>query len=212
MVVGQWGDISFEISASDAILFRDLKLSASAETEDRTENGQKYAGYKNGKAITASMTILLHAGLGNDVRNTIMLLQDAAQRGTQDYLVIGKSKLYPFKMMLTKAEADKILISPLGEWVSSEVSVSWSQSSPEHIFETEAESVPWVDSGSGAGGGSGGKDRVKTDEKNSSVKEGIGWLGKVVSEAKETKPAVNPSSKAQGINWANMIASITKKD
>lgn len=148
-VTGQFGDVSFGFTDSRAVLFADLKYSADCETEDQTQNGQKFAAYKEGKAAQITMTILLKSMLGVDVRETVQKLMHWAQRGQAEYLYIGGEKAFPFKVMLTKADADEITFSPGMKWLSAKVSVTFRQAAAEWILTDPAA----ASGGTAAGGG-----------------------------------------------------------
>lgn len=151
-VMARWNIFTFEIDYSKALLFDKLHMSAETETEDTTENGQKYVKTKNGKPLSVTLTAIVNAAMGADVRTTVLQMMDAAQRSTEDYLYVGYEKIFPFRLMLTKAETDDIgLIPGGGGWVSANVNLTFQQSSPERIF---APSAPAADSfGTGSDGG-----------------------------------------------------------
>lgn len=138
-MIGQWNGIRFEISHENTVLFQNLKLTAECETKDKEAGSQHYVSAKAGKAAQISMTILLNASLGTDVRQTAMTILDQSQRGAADHFYVGGKKLFPFKVMLVKADTEKILISPSGTWVSAEINVTMKQSGTEPILYEEPE-------------------------------------------------------------------------
>lgn len=135
--IGQWGAIRFEVTSSTAMLFQDMKLTADCETEERTEDEQKYIAAKAGKPVQITMTIMLHAALGIDVRGTMLLLFHSSQRGLEDYFYCGGQKIFPFKMMLTKATLDSLQTAPSGNWISAKADVTLMQSEPAWITDEE---------------------------------------------------------------------------
>lgn len=139
-MIGQWNGIGFEFSTENTVLFQNMKLTAECETEDKESGSQHYVSVKAGKAVQIGMTILLNASLGSDVRKTAMTILDNSQRGAADYFYVGGKKLFPFKVMLVKADTEKILISPSGTWVSAEIGVTMKQAGTEPILYEEPES------------------------------------------------------------------------
>lgn len=150
-VLAQFGGIQFGISGETALLFGKLKLSAECETDDKTDNSQAYVAAKKGKAAELTMTVTLSASFGIRVKDETMRLLNAAQRGTQDYLYVKGEKVFPFKLMVTKAETEEIALSPTGVWVQTSVNVTMKQCSKEWILEPEKEETP---KGGGGGGDS----------------------------------------------------------
>lgn len=194
-MIAQFGSMRFEISADNAMLFADLKLSAGCETEDQSSNGQKFASYKEGKAAAITMTILLNAALGNDVRGTTEWLQHSAQRGVKEYMTLGGRKLYPFQLIMTKADADKIMIAPDGRWVSAEVSVSFTQAEAEYIIAPAPAPAP-------AGGGDDGYDPNASRPWQPDDRPG-GLQGLLLSAASSAVSAASGivSGIAQALSW-----------
>lgn len=132
-VIAQFGELKFEISSSTALLFEKLKLSAECETEEQTNNSQQYVSAKNGKPVQVSLSIILNAALGIDVKVRATEILNAAQRSTQGYFYAGGAKVFPFKLMMTKADTEEITIDPSGRWVSTKINVTLKQSTQEWI-------------------------------------------------------------------------------
>lgn len=127
------GGFSFHISADTALLYDKMKMSAEMETEDKTEGEQNYVSIKNGKAVQITFSVFLEAALGMDVKEYIKRLLHSAQRGIKNYLYISGEKIFPFLMMMVKAEADNIQKAPSGAWISATVNLTMKQASPEAI-------------------------------------------------------------------------------
>ncbi len=132
-VIAQFGELKFEISSSTALLFHNLKMSAECETEEQTDNSQQYISFKNGKAVQISLSAILNASLGIDVKQQATDFLNTAQRGGQGYFYAGGAKVFPFKLMMTKADTEEITIDPSGRWVSTKINVTLKQSSKEWI-------------------------------------------------------------------------------
>lgn len=159
MILAQFEDLKFEISSSSAMLFQEMKLEAESETKDETADKQQYVKAKNGKPLQVTMTAILSAALGADVENRSMYMLNAAQRSQTGYLYIGGKKIFPFKLMLVKAETEAVVFSPAGKWISTNVGLTLKQCSKEWISKPSGGSGS---SGGSGGGGGGGKDSTGT--------------------------------------------------
>lgn len=136
-LLAQFGELRFEITSSGALLFDNLKLTAECETEDKTDNSQKYVSKKNGKPVQISFTVLLKAALGIDVEQSVSYILYAAQGNVTERLYIGQTCIFPFRMMMTKADVEEIQISPGGIWTSAKVKVTLKQCTQEHMPQTQ---------------------------------------------------------------------------
>lgn len=154
-----WQNIVFETNEKGAALFGKMKLSAEQETEDKDDmedDPQGYVERKKGKPAEIELTAILHASLGIDVRDYVNRLLHSAQRDKRDFLYIGNGKLFPFKVLLTKAETEEIKFSPSGVWVSANVKLTFKQSNNEKIIPDPPPPPVTKPSGSGSSGGSSG--------------------------------------------------------
>lgn len=159
-VIAQWGEINIEITAENALLLEELKVTAEAETDDKTKNNQKYVAYKNGKPAEVSFDLDVLAVFGQDVRQIVTLFLNAAQRGKKQYFYVGGEKIFPAQLMMTKAEASEIEISPSGKWVRAKIAISAKQADAAYIIpDPEKENKK-----SGGGSGKSGKASVKTQD------------------------------------------------
>lgn len=162
-VIAQFDAITFEISEEQALLLKELKISAEAETEDKTENEQKYVEYKNGKPAEVNFDVDIMASLGNDVRQIVTLFLHSAQRGKTEYFYVGGEKIFPAKVMMTKAEASETEIGPKGTWIRSKIAVTLKQAEKNYIIpDPEAENNTGG-GGDGGGGNGSSKASVKTN-------------------------------------------------
>lgn len=167
-----WNGIVFQSTETERSLVGKVKLSVERETEDKEDGGQKYVESKNGKPVEIEMTAILHACFGVNVHDWIMNLLHAAQRKGADYLYIGGSKLFPFKVMLTKADTEEIKFSPSGAWVSTNVGLTFKQASKEPIIPDPPQPpVTSSDGGSSGGGSSGGGSSKSKPKKPSPPKK-----------------------------------------
>ena len=191
-LMAQFGSLRFEMTESAALLFQNMKLSADCETEDQVADGQKYVAVKNGGVAQVSFSVVLNRELGEDVRGRTLALLNMAQRSEESYFYAGGEKLFPFKLMMVKADTDEIQISPGGVWVYAKVNITMKQSSKEKIFEQSQEETP----GSGDGGGWGG------GYQTSSVKFSI----------KNVSPTPKPSDPIQMLQNQSIVAQQNAQD
>lgn len=148
-VLAQFDSLKFEISSGSAMLIQGIKMSSECETEDETGSSQAYVKAKNGKPVEINFTAVFNATLGVNVESNVTYLMNAAQRSLQSYFYIAGKKVFPFKLMMTKAETEEILLSPSGKMVKTNVNVTLKQCSKDWISGT-----PPAESGSTSGGGS----------------------------------------------------------
>lgn len=168
-IIGQFGNWKFEVSSKYVRSFKNLQIIGECETEDKTADSQKYVSAKNGKPIQITMTVTLCAYLGADVRGDAVGLIDAAQRSDQGYFYIQSKKLFPFMLMLTKADVKNVGLSPSGQWISCEVSLTLKQSSKDWIYGAPPSSGGGGNQNSG-GGSSGSGGGSSSGRKKASVK------------------------------------------
>lgn len=147
MVIAQWDGIKFQISGTAATLMNNLRITAQSETEDKTSDGQSYAAIKNRKPTEVTITMPLVAALGNDVQAQVADLIDREKKSKEDYFYASGKKMLPYKLMIIRAEAEEIEISPSGKWVAATVNLGFIQSSGED----RAASAQNTYSGSSAG-------------------------------------------------------------
>lgn len=206
--------------------FKNFQIVSECETEDKTASAQKYVSAKNGKPIQITLTVTLSAYLGVDVRADAIALIDAAQRSYQGYFYIQAKKLFPFMLMMTKAEMKNFEIAPNGTWVSCDMGLTLKQSSKDWINGTPA-SASTSSSSSGSGGGSKKKSSgsKKVSTKTTSTITRLPMTGvsaksiaavaaahasKTVSTAKQVS-AVKKTAKTLISKAASKIKSIIKK-
>ncbi len=125
---GKWYKHTFEVSDSVIRGFSGLQIKSSSEVAEKNAKKQKYVVRKNGKPFEVSMTVTLHAGLGNDVRTEAMAFLEEARTGASDYFYVGEEKLLPYKLILADATVKDCEISPTGQWVKAVVTLTMKQS------------------------------------------------------------------------------------
>lgn len=126
--VGKWNSHTFVVSPNVIRSFTGLTIKGSSETEDKETGGQKYVSRKSGKPAEISLTVLLSALTGNDVRNEALAFVDEARRGSQGYFYVGGKKLVTCQLMLTDASISETQIASNGVWVGCKVQLTFKQS------------------------------------------------------------------------------------
>lgn len=207
--IGRWNNHVFTVSPSVIRSFTGLSVKGSSNTEEKESSGQKYVKRKSSKPAEVSITVMLSALTGNEVRKEAMALVDEARKGASDYFYIGGQKLVTCKLMLTEASVSEAELTGSGEWVSCKVQLSMKQASK---YDGES-----GDSGSSSKKKSSKKKSVKKSSKSSStvagavkgvisgvagiasgatslLKKATSSLAKVVSNAKKSSAAKKKTS------------------
>ena len=163
------GGISFFIKSSEIRGVKDFSISASAETDDKTQNGEKFIKKKNSGSYQITMTAVLNAALGVDVQAVALKMTEAARKGDTGYFYTATSKLFPSNFM-----ANNIQMTSSGKWSYCEVALTLKQCSK-------------FDGGSSGGGGGGGGKKSNSGKKTTTQtkKTTLGEIvGKVVNGVK----------------------------
>ena len=128
--IANWNGHTFEISPSLIRGFTDLSIEGGCETTTKNSSKQKYEERKYGESPTISMTAHLNAQLGvTDVRAEAMEFVQEATEGACAYFYLGTAKLFPAKLILTKASISQIVHIPLSgdTWISCDVQLTFKQ-------------------------------------------------------------------------------------
>lgn len=157
--VGRWNGFTFLVSPTLIRGFIGLTIKGACETKDKAQNKQQYVTRKRGKPSEVSLTVVLSAALGSDVRSEALNLVKSASEGAKDYFYVGDSKLLACKLMLVDATVKEAVVGSGVTWVSAQVQLTMKQcdksgGSPE---------------GGGGGGGKKKKKRKKKSVKKSST-------------------------------------------
>ena len=123
------GGISFFIKSSEIRGVKDFSISASAETDDKTQNGEKFIKKKNSGSYQITMTAVLNAALGVDVQAVALKMTEAARKGDTGYFYTATSKLFPSNFMATDAKVNNIQMTSSGKWSYCEVALTLKQCS-----------------------------------------------------------------------------------
>ena len=107
---------------------------------------------QNAKPAEISLTVVLNALTGCDVRKEALAFVSEAKAGKQDYFYVGNAKLVTAKLMLTDATISDVEITNGGKWVNAKVQLTMKQSTKDNGSTSGSSGS----SGSGGGGGGGG--------------------------------------------------------
>lgn len=110
--IGTFGKIRFKISDREALIFQNMKRELSGKWNQMERIGQKplvsFGGPELQKII---FTVFLDAGLGVSPRDLLEEMEEMAERGTAEYLIIGQRQVGSGRWVLVKSSEawDKIL-------------------------------------------------------------------------------------------------------
>lgn len=128
MQIGSWGNHTFEVNPVLIRSFTGLTIRGGAEVDEKTSNNQKYVRRKAGNAHELTVTVILSAYMGCDVRAEAMSFVEDARKCEEGYFYIAGKKLLPETLMLTEAQVSEVQLSPSGEMVHAQVQLTMKQS------------------------------------------------------------------------------------
>lgn len=128
MQIGSWGNHTFEVNPVLIRSFTGLTIRGGAEVDEKTSNNQKYVRRKAGNAHELTVTVILSAYMGCDVRAEAMSFVEDARNCEEGYFYIAGKKLLPETLMLTEAQVSEVELSPTGEMVHAQVQLTMKQS------------------------------------------------------------------------------------
>lgn len=128
MQIGSWGNHTFEVNPTLIRSFTGLTIRGGAEVDEKTSNNQKYVQRKAGNAHELTVTVILSAYMGCDVRAEAMSFIEDARNCEEGYFYIAGKKLLPEPLMLTEAQVSEVQLSPSGEMVHAQVQLTMKQS------------------------------------------------------------------------------------
>lgn len=149
MQIGNWGGHTFEVGPGLIRSFTGLTIRGSAEVEEKTSNNQKYVQRKAGNAHELTLTVVLSAYMGCDVRAEALAFVEDARNCEEDFFYIGGQKLLPETLMLTEATVSEVEIAPGGEMVRAQVQLTMKQSDK---GDAKGDGSATQNKGSGSGG------------------------------------------------------------
>lgn len=126
---GGGGGISFFANGSEIRGVKDISIKVSAETKDKTQSSEKFTAKKNAGSYQISLTALLNAALGTDVRTVALQITEASRKGETGYFYTAGGKLFPSSFMAVDATISNITMTSNGVWKSCEVSWTLKQCS-----------------------------------------------------------------------------------
>ena len=172
MDIIKFDNIAFYVEPNRIRGVRDISISVSSETEENTQNNEKYVKRKNASPYQASMKAILMAALGVPVQSTAIELTEAARNGRTGYLYSAGAKIFPCKFMMTGASIGNLQISTKGVWTYCEVSLTFQQCSKYDGSTSGSSSTP-SNYGGGGGGSDSGQKTKKKSTKTKSTKDKI---------------------------------------
>ena len=126
--IGRWNGHKFIVSPKQIYSFKDLTVKGSCELQSKTDSEQGYVSRKGGNPLEVTLTVLLNAYVGGDVRNEAYKFCEEAYYGKRDYLYVGNKKLTETLLMLTNADVTDIQIAADGKtWVDCKVKLTMKQ-------------------------------------------------------------------------------------
>lgn len=191
------GGISFFVKPNEIRGFKDLSISAAAETKDSTKDGEKYVQKKNSGSYVIQLTAVLSAALKVDVKDIATAITEAARSGETGYFYTGNTKLFPSSFMATEAKISNIRMNGSGVWTYCEVTWTLKQCSKYG-----------ASSSSSSSSGKKKKNKSTTASWFSAISTGIKTAAAAVATA--AKSALNTTSDAKKQSAA-VLADANKK-
>lgn len=110
--IGTFGKLRFKISDREALIFQNMKRELSGKWNQMERIGQKPLVFFGGSELQKiTFTVFLDAGLGVSPRDLLEEMEEMAERGTAEYLIIGQRQVGSGRWVLVKSSEawDKIL-------------------------------------------------------------------------------------------------------
>ena len=178
----------------------DISISAKLETEDETVDSEKYTKKKNAGGYEITMSAVLNAALGVDVKKVALAMTESARIGNTGYFYMATQKLLTPQFVATDAKIKNLRTNRTGTWLECEVDFTLKQSSK---FDGSTEAA--TDGSSGGGGDDGASSGGSTSRK---YKVQIPGMGEVSVWGTSVQSAIR---QAAGKNWTGTI-SVNGKD
>ena len=147
--MGRWNGHKFIVSPTLIRSFSDLQIKGSCELQDKKNSTQGYVSRKGGNATEITLTIILSAYTGCNVRKEAMAFVREARAGKRDYFYVGGKKLVSYRLMLTAATVKNVEISHSKTWIYAKVTLTMQQCGKSDT--TDSDSTSGSNSGSGSG-------------------------------------------------------------
>ena len=123
----QWGKIRFYVKKGIIRGLADVQLTAQCVTEDTTTDGEQYASLKSKGPVTATLSGLFDAQIGETPQKSAKQLLKAAADGTNGLLYFNGKKAFKFKLLATQAQITNVRFGPKGEWQHCDFSLTLKQ-------------------------------------------------------------------------------------
>ena len=110
--IGTFGKLRFKISDREALIFQNMKRELSGKWNQMERIGQKpLVSFGGPELQKITFTVFLDAGLGVSPRDLLEEMEEMAERGTAEYLIIGQRQGGSGRGVLVKSSEawDKIL-------------------------------------------------------------------------------------------------------
>ena len=110
--IGTFGKLRFKISDREALIFQNMKREMSGKWNQMERIGQKpLVSFGGPELQKITVTVVLDAGLGVSPRDLLEEMEEMAERGTAEYLIIGQRQVGSGRWVLVKSSEawDKIL-------------------------------------------------------------------------------------------------------
>ena len=89
--IGTFGKLRFKISDREALIFQNMKRELSGKWNQMERIGQKpLVSFGGPELQKITFTVFLDAGLGVSPRDLLEEMEEMAERGTAEYLIIGQ--------------------------------------------------------------------------------------------------------------------------
>ena len=148
---GQKG-VSFYLKSKEIRGVKDINISASLDTEDNEADSEKYTKKKNAGSYQITLTAVLNAALGVNVKEVAIAMTEAARQGKSGYFYMSTKKLFPSQFMATDAKITNLRLTRKGKWSYAEVEFTLKQCS-KYNGSIPATTTTTTTTTSGGGGG-----------------------------------------------------------
>ena len=182
--MGRWNGHKFIVSPTLIRSFSDLQIKGSCELKDKKNSKQGYVSRKGGNATEVTLTIILSAFTGCDVRKEAMAFVKEARAGKRDYFYVGGKKLISSRLMLTAATVKNVEISHSKTWVNAKVALTMQQCGKNDNTDSSSDSSGSSSSGGGSGGSA--KESVNSSSPTTTTWPSNTFSGSTASAPKNT--------------------------
>lgn len=102
--VGTYGPICFTVNDRKVLTFNSMNREISGGWSRMERIGKKPITFFSGPELqTITLTVVLDAGLGVPPRNMLKKIEEMVEKGTAEYLIIGREQVGNGKWVITKS-------------------------------------------------------------------------------------------------------------